>query len=78
MDSIEIQLRSVTIFWEELGSSKGERNLTVLADWWERDVQPWLDVAIKHDYNPHTSGVWFSNGHDAILFKLKFMGQMPN
>jgi hypothetical protein len=78
MDSIEIQLQAVTIFWEDLGGTAGERHLSLLADWWDQDVQPWLDVAIKHDYHPHKSGVWFSNRRDAILFKLRFAGYMPN
>lgn len=80
MDPIIIQMRSVTIFWTDLGLPRllNEVQKNRLAVWWDDEVEGWINEAIKHDFNPHETGVWFSDPHDAALFKLRFIGQTPN
>ena len=80
MDPIVIQLRSVTIFWPDIGLPRllsGTQKVR-LAVWWDEEVGPWMKVAIKGDCNPHETGVWFADPHDAALFKLRFHGQAPD
>lgn len=78
MDPIIVTLRSITIFWSDIGLprilSNAQRDM--LADWWDEEVEPWLTVAIKHRFNPHETGVWFEDPYDAALFKLRFADQV--
>ena len=71
------------IYWKDLGCqiSKISYSTEIVeryADWWDADVQPWLDQNIKHDYNPSQEGVWFADPNDAMLFKLVWSGQCPD
>jgi len=76
LDSVVITLKSVTIFWTDLGLPKllDSYQRDKLALWWDDEVEPWLTVAIKNHYNPHETGVWFSDPHDAALFLTRFNG----
>lgn len=78
MDPVIITLRSVTIFWTDIGLPRllSEPQKNQLAVWWDDEVEPWIKNAVKHDFNPHETGVWFSDPHDAALFKLRFSGQV--
>lgn len=77
MDPIVIQLKSVTVFWTDLGLPKRLTCLQQdrLAEWWDDEVDPWITVAIKGDCNPHDTGVWFAEPRDAALFITRFWGE---
>lgn len=77
---ITIGLSSCTVFWTELGlpGRPTSSQQVQLGIWWAEFVLPWIKVAVKHDYNPYENGVWFANRHDAALFKIRFMGDIPN
>lgn len=81
MDSIVAQMRSLTVFWKDLGYG-GPAEITLnylpLERWWDEDVEPWMRFAIKNDWNAHGSGVWFAEPRDAALFLTRFYGSMPN
>jgi len=80
-EAITVGLTSLTIFWEDLGLPKRSRMVRSeedhLAKFWDSDIQPWMDIAIRNTYNPHEAGVWFLDRQDAILFKLRWSGQIP-
>lgn len=82
MDSLTIQLNSVTVFWEDLGLPK-RRDMTAsmevtLAKFWDTYIEDWLkDNCVGH-VNPHDSGVWFAEANDAILFKLTWAGNFEH
>jgi hypothetical protein len=78
-DDHRLVLRSVTIFWTQLGMVKNTdlSRHDKLAVWWDEEVQPWINVAIKGHYNPHTDGVWFAEPRDAALFLTRWNGQLP-
>jgi hypothetical protein len=80
MDPIVVQLRSVTIFWEDIGLPRllSEPQKNMLAVWWDDEVDPWMKTAINHDCHPHETGVWFADPRDAALFKLRFSDQAPD
>jgi hypothetical protein len=80
MDPIVIQLRSVTVFWEDINLPKrpSDHQRARLAVWWDDTVEPWLLQSIKGHVNPHLDGVWFADPHDAAKFKIKFSGDVPD
>lgn len=77
--TVYIQLKSVTVFWQDIGLPKNPSELekVLLGVWWDDEIEPWMKAAIKGDCNPHEKGVWFADPHDAALFKLRFDGQGP-
>lgn len=79
-DIIYIQLRSVTIFWEDLGLPKRRamdtKLETKMAEFWDKELEPWLLSNAKGKVNPHEAGVWFEEPDDAMLFKLTWAGNI--
>lgn len=80
-DMLLLELTSVTIFWDDLlvptYYNRTEYASELLAKFWDDEVEPWLKLHIKCDYNAHEAGIWFADRRDAILFKLAWGGQFP-
>lgn len=87
-DPFEVQLSSKTVFWEDLKIPMFPRALfsfklqpedrrKISAEFWDEHIEPWFQIAIKHDYNVHDAGIWFANGHEAALFLVRWRGLIP-
>ncbi len=80
-DPIIITLRSVTVFWQDLGlpprRKMTQKHDDQLAVFWDDNIREWLLDNCKGHINPHDDGVWFADPQDAMLFKITWAGMIP-
>lgn len=76
MSEQRYQIRSVTVYWKDMGIDITDSQSCAIASKRWLEIQEWLDEHCERVYRTHRNGIWFLEPQDAMLFKLTWAGMI--